>query len=232
MKPEIASCYMDGYNAGVIKALGKRLDEVWYSTRSSESSKSYAEICSFHSGADTERDKEQDDDSVDDFVELEKDRPSGDEIDVGSSFEHSAENVNDDMSTRSDQLGMETGDTEKNFSETNAHSAFTKLIISTQPSLLGETLDKWVKEGNQVTQEEVSSTLRHLIFRKLFINALQVCNANALTVQFISLAAFFFSVRLTKAGPSNWFFLLALFDPSTSQVHLLRSNHHLLTNQA
>ncbi|XP_012833129.1 PREDICTED: pentatricopeptide repeat-containing protein At1g80270, mitochondrial-like [Erythranthe guttata] len=115
---------------------------------------------------------EQDDDLEDAFFELEA--PLGAVRKAAS-----ADDVDDSMS-ESDLYEGESvtteGDAEKkSFPKTNPHSAFTKAVLGAPIVSVVKVLDQWVKEGNELTKPEVSSTMVNLRKRRMFVKALKVC---------------------------------------------------------
>ncbi|KAL0316753.1 UNVERIFIED_CONTAM: Pentatricopeptide repeat-containing protein, mitochondrial [Sesamum radiatum] len=183
MKSEIARSRLENYNAGVVEPQGKLLDESLYLTRfyntSSSYSKSYAGARTFSSQADAKSSREGDDDLEDAFSELEtpldavKGAASGDEIDDESDLSE-GEGVADDMQNELEMVGTDTDVGEKRSPKGKAISALTKAILAAPLSSVNKALDKWVEEGNEVTQTEVSLTMLHLRKRRIFVKALQL----------------------------------------------------------
>ncbi|KAL7105976.1 hypothetical protein ACP275_07G082000 [Erythranthe tilingii] len=90
----------------------------------------------------------------------------------------SADDVDDSMS-ESDLYEGESvtteGDAEKkSFPKTNPHSAFTKAVLGAPIVSVVKVLDQWVKEGNELTKPEVSSTMVNLRKRRMFVKALKM----------------------------------------------------------
>ncbi|XP_011079070.1 pentatricopeptide repeat-containing protein At1g80270, mitochondrial [Sesamum indicum] len=183
MKSEIARSCLENHNAGVVEPQGKLLDESLYLTRfyntSSSYSKSYAGARTFSSQADAKSSREGDDDLEDAFSELEtpldavQGAASGDEIDDESDLSE-GEGVADDMQNELGKVGTDTDVGEKRSPKGKAISALTKAILAAPLSSVSKALDKWVEEGNEVTQTEVSLTMLHLRKRRMFVKALQL----------------------------------------------------------
>ncbi|PIN07072.1 hypothetical protein CDL12_20365 [Handroanthus impetiginosus] len=185
VKGEIARCYSENYNAGIVEPQGKLLDELVYSARfynTSSSSRPHTEVRTFSSHAGAKSSGEQDDDLEDAFSEIEtpinvvKAAASGDEIDDESTSESElseGEGVADDMQNELETLGNETNVGEQRL-RTGATSAMTTAILSAPALPVSKVLDKWVEEGNEVTQAEVSLAMLSLRKRRLFVKALQL----------------------------------------------------------
>ncbi|EYU29601.1 hypothetical protein MIMGU_mgv1a024193mg, partial [Erythranthe guttata] len=113
---------------------------------------------------------EQDDDLEDAFSELEA--PLGAVRKAAS-----ADDVDDSMSESDLYEGKSVtteGDAEKkSFPKTNPHSAFTKAVLGAPIVSVVKVLDQWVKEGNELTKPEVSSTMVNLRKRRMFVKALK-----------------------------------------------------------
>ncbi|KAL0428464.1 UNVERIFIED_CONTAM: Pentatricopeptide repeat-containing protein, mitochondrial [Sesamum latifolium] len=183
MKSEIARSPLENYSAGVVEPQGKLLDESLYLTRfnntSSSYSKSYAGARTFSSQADAKSSREGDDYLEDAFSELEtpldavQGAASGDEIDDESDLSE-GEGGADDKQNELEVVGTEIDVGEKRSPKGKGISALTKAILAAPLSSVNKALDKWVEEGNEVTQTEVSLTMLHLRKRRMFVKALQL----------------------------------------------------------
>lgn len=186
MKSELSSCYLENYNAGIIESQGKVLDALVYSRRfynTSSSSKSYMEVRTFSSQAGAKSSGEQDDALEDAFAEIDtphdvaQEAASGDEIDDVSMSESEfceSESVAGDIQNELETLGTETDVAEKKSPKPRFPSAMTKAVLDAPALPVSEVLDKWVEAGNEVTQTEVSLTMRYFRNRRMFVKALQV----------------------------------------------------------
>ncbi|KAL8489314.1 hypothetical protein ACS0TY_025284 [Phlomoides rotata] len=161
-KTEITNCCLDTYSAGVNESPERIFDGLLSCTRSYITSSSFlkshreARAFSFQAGANSNG--EDDDNFEDGFSELEtpqeiaQEATSGDEID--------------------DENETDAGD--KKTSVKVAFSAIT-YAIRTAPDLpVSTVMDKWVEEGNEVTQDGVSSAMHYLRKRRLRVRALQL----------------------------------------------------------
>ncbi|KZV27354.1 pentatricopeptide repeat-containing protein mitochondrial-like [Dorcoceras hygrometricum] len=135
------------------------------------------DIRSFASHAGCTSSGENGDDLEDGFSELEdptdaiQEASSGDEsIDELISEEDAAATLMDNAFL---ELGTEVG-VEKKSSKARATSPMTEAILAAQPLDIYKVLDKWVKEGNEVTRKEVTLAFLHLRKRKLFLKALKL----------------------------------------------------------
>ncbi|XP_073034093.1 pentatricopeptide repeat-containing protein At1g80270, mitochondrial-like [Primulina eburnea] len=143
--------------------------------------KSYTEMRTFSSQTGPKCSREDDDDLEDGFSDLEtphvlvQETVSGDENSDGptSELELSEEVDADDLQKELEVLRSETVVGETKSTKKRATSAMTRVILST-PSSISEILDKWVKEGNKVTQADVSLCMIELRKRRLFVRALQL----------------------------------------------------------
>ncbi|KAK4432056.1 Pentatricopeptide repeat-containing protein, mitochondrial [Sesamum alatum] len=181
MKSEVTRS--ENYNAGVVEPQGKLLAESLYLTRfyntSSSYSKSNAGVRTFSSQADAKSSREGDDNLEDAFSELEtpldavRGAASGDEIDDESDLSE-GEGVADDLQNELETVGTDTDVGEKRSPKARAISALTKAVLAAPPSSVSKALDKWVEEGNEVTQTEVSLTMVHLRKRRMYVKALQL----------------------------------------------------------
>ncbi|KAI3444323.1 hypothetical protein Pfo_000988 [Paulownia fortunei] len=187
-KSEIARCCLENHNAGIFEAQGKIFDGLLSSTRfyntSSSSLKSHREVCTFSSQAGAKSSGEDDDGLEDGFSELEtpldvaQEATSGDENDdddlISRSELSEEEGIVDDIQNELEAFGTETAVGEKNSPRTRASSRMTKAILAAPASSVRTVLDKWVEEGNEVTQTEVSITMLHLRKRRIFGKALEL----------------------------------------------------------
>ncbi|KAG8372135.1 hypothetical protein BUALT_Bualt12G0034900 [Buddleja alternifolia] len=175
-KSEIArSCLVEPQN--------EHFDELLSSTRfyntSSSSSKSYREVRTFSSQPDAKSSGEKDDDLEDGFSELETphnathESTSGDESDDGSDLSEE-EGVADDAQSELEVLDTETDVEATKSLKTRATSAMTKAILAAPASSVNTVLDKWVEEGKEVTQIDLTLTMLQLRKRRMFLKALQL----------------------------------------------------------
>ncbi|KAK4404757.1 Pentatricopeptide repeat-containing protein, mitochondrial [Sesamum angolense] len=185
-KSEIAGWCLENYNAGVTKPQGKLCDRLLSSTgfhnTKSSCSKSQSEVRTFSSQAGAGNSGQEDDELEDGFSDLEKpshvaqESTSGDESEsdddlISRSELSGEEDVAEDIQNELEALGTETDVEVKKSPET---SAMAKAILDAPASLVSTVLDKWVEEGNEVTQNEVSLTMFQLRIRRFFIKALQL----------------------------------------------------------
>ncbi|KAK6149050.1 hypothetical protein DH2020_016575 [Rehmannia glutinosa] len=185
-KSDVAKCCLENYNAGVIEPQEKIYDGLLPSTRffntSSSFPKSHREVCTFSSQAGAKSNGEDNDDLEDGFSELEtplgvaEETTSGDENDddLSRSELSEEEGVADDIQNELEAFGAETAVGEKNSPRTRASSAMTKAILAAPASSVSTVLDKWVEEGNEVTQTEATLTMLHLRKRRMFGKALEL----------------------------------------------------------
>ncbi|KAL8037034.1 hypothetical protein ABFS82_11G014100 [Erythranthe guttata] len=175
VKSDTAICYSENYNTEIVESHRNLLDASVYSTRSfnasPSSSNSYMNVRTLFSKAGAKSRVERDDDLEDAFSELEA--PLGA---VGKAA--SADDI-DDLMSESDLYEGESvtteGDAEKkSFPKTNPHSAFTKAVLGAPIVSVVKVLDQWVKEGNELTKPEVSSTMVNLRKRRMFVKALKM----------------------------------------------------------
>lgn len=174
---------MQNCTAGIIEPQEKLIGGLLSSTRfynsSSSSSKFHREVRTFSSQAGAKSSGEDNDDLEDGFSELEtpldkaQGSTSGDESDDSKS-DISEEDVDDDLQNELETFDTETAVREKKSRRTRASSAMTKVILASPASSVSTVLNKWVEEGNEVTQTEVSLTMLHLRKRRMFVKALQV----------------------------------------------------------
>ncbi|KAK4412840.1 Pentatricopeptide repeat-containing protein, mitochondrial [Sesamum alatum] len=188
-KSEIARWCLENYNAGITKPQEQLCDGLLSSTRFNKSksscSKSQREVRTFSSQAGASNSGQEDDDLEDGFSELGKpsyvaqEATSGDESEseseddlISRSELSEEEDVAEDVQNELEVLGTETDVEEKKSPKTI--SAMTKAILDAPTSSVSTVMDKWVEEGNEVTQNEVSLTTFQLRIRRLFIKALQL----------------------------------------------------------
>ncbi|XP_073278279.1 pentatricopeptide repeat-containing protein At1g80270, mitochondrial-like [Primulina huaijiensis] len=174
----LENCY-----SGFAEPQEKLLDGFLSTARfyNTSTSKSYTEIRTFSSQTGPKCSGEDDDDLEDGFSDLEtphvlvQETVSGDENSDGptSESELSEEVDTDDMQKELEVLRTETGVGEAKSTKKRATSAMTRVILAT-PSWVSEIMDKWVKEGNKVTQADVSLCMIELRKRRLFVKALQL----------------------------------------------------------
>ncbi|EYU18619.1 hypothetical protein ABFS82_10G153300 [Erythranthe guttata] len=179
-KSEIERCYFENCNAGIIEPQVTSIGGLLSSTRSyntsSSSLKSRGAVLSFSSQAGADSSEEDKDDLEDGFSELEspldtarKGSESDDDLSSKSDLSEE-ESILDDIQ---DVLETKIGGG-KSSARTRADSEMTKAILAAPASSVNTVLNKWVKEGNEVTQLEVSLTMLHLRRRRMFVKALQL----------------------------------------------------------
>lgn len=186
-KTEIARFCSETYNAGIIERQEKIFDGllscIRFCSTLSSFPKSHSGVCTFSSQAGAKSSGVDDDDLEDGFSELETPRDtaqeatSGDENDddLSSRSELSEEEgIADDVLNQLEAFDTKTAAGEKKSARTRVSSAMTKAILAAPASPVSKVLDKWVEEGNEVTQEEVSLTMLHLRKRRMFVKAFQV----------------------------------------------------------
>ncbi|KZV22470.1 pentatricopeptide repeat-containing protein mitochondrial-like [Dorcoceras hygrometricum] len=145
-------------------------------------SKLYKEIRTVSSQAGPKSSGEDDDDLEDGFSDLEtpndlvQETVSGDENSDGptSDSELSEEVDADDMQRELEVLGTETDVGERKSTKKRATSVMTSVFLAAPSSPVSEIMDKWVEEGNSVTQADVSICMIELRKRRLFARALQL----------------------------------------------------------
>ncbi|KAL0404806.1 UNVERIFIED_CONTAM: Pentatricopeptide repeat-containing protein, mitochondrial [Sesamum radiatum] len=183
---EIAGWCLENYDAGITKPQGKLCDGLlsstgFYNTKSS-CSKSQSEVRTFSSQAGAGNSGQEDDDLEDGFSDLEKpsyvaqestsgDESEGDDDLISRSELSEEEDVAEDTQNELEGLGTGTDVEEK---KTPKISAMTKAILNAPASSVSMVLHKWVEEGNEVTQDEVSLTMFQLRIRRNFTKALQL----------------------------------------------------------
>ncbi|PIN21503.1 hypothetical protein CDL12_05807 [Handroanthus impetiginosus] len=185
-KSEIERFCLD-YNSGFNDPQEKLFDGLLSSTRfyntSSSSLKLHREVRTFSSSLGAKSSGGEDDDLEDGFSELEtppsapQEANDGDEIgdDLISKSDLSeddsvADNINDELEV----FGSESDAGEKKSTKSGGTSAMTEAILAAPALSVSTVMDKWVQEGNEVTEEAVILTILQLRKRRLFIKALQL----------------------------------------------------------
>ncbi|KAH6818697.1 PENTATRICOPEPTIDE REPEAT 596 [Perilla frutescens var. frutescens] len=182
-KTESANCCSGTYNAAIIEPQETIFNGLLSCTRfyskSSGFSKSHREVRTFSSQVGA---KSNGEDLEDGFSELETPHDtveaaaSGDENDdnLSSGSELSEEEgIADDVPNELETLGSET-EGKKQLSTVKASSEMCKAILASLSLPVSKVLEKWVEEGNEVTETEVSLTMDILRKRRLFVKALQL----------------------------------------------------------
>lgn len=170
------SCQED-YNAELLEPQIKLLDGPPYSTRFYKtSSKSYGDVRTFSSHAGAKSTGKEDDGLEDGFSELEDEND-----DLTSASESDVEGATDG--------GLDAIDTvngaAKKSSRISAISSLTKAVLGAGPDQsVVEALEKWLEDGNEVTEAEVALTLLQLRRRHLYHKALQLLEKVASNKQF------------------------------------------------
>ncbi|XP_073154396.1 pentatricopeptide repeat-containing protein At1g80270, mitochondrial-like [Henckelia pumila] len=180
---EISTRHLENCYAGFTEPREKLLDGFLSTARfyNTSTSKSFTEIRTFSSQAGPNSSREDDDDLEDGFSDLEtphglvQETVSGNENGDGSISESElSEEVDaDDMQKELEVLGDETGVGERKSTKRRATSAMTRVILAASSSI-SYILDKWIEEGNKVTQADVSICMLELRKRRLFVRALQL----------------------------------------------------------
>lgn len=182
-KTELAKCCSETYNAALIEPQETLYNELLSCTRfyskSSGFSKSNREVRTFSSQVGA---KSNGEDLEDGFSELETPHEtveaaaSGDEMDddLSSGSELSEEEgIADDVLNELETHGSKT-DGKKQFSTGKAISAMSRAILASPAVPVSKVMEKWVEEGNEVTETEVNVTMVILRKRRLFVKALQL----------------------------------------------------------
>ncbi|KAG8367825.1 hypothetical protein BUALT_Bualt16G0112900 [Buddleja alternifolia] len=183
LKADIARCYLENHNVGIIEPRGIVFDELVSSTRfynsSSSSSKPSMAMRTFSSQAGAKNTGEEDDDLEDAFSELEtphdvvQQDSSVDEKD-DESISESELSENDNAENELETLDTDADVVEERSPKTRATSSMTKAILAAPALPVSKVLDKWVDEGNEVTRTDVSLTMLHLRRGRRYVKALQV----------------------------------------------------------
>lgn len=182
VQSEILTCYLENYHAGLIAPQEKVFDRL-LSTSSCYnpayvSLKSCTEACSFSSKASRKSHVEDDDYKLDDgFSDLEmpcglvQESASGDENnDVFSE----GDGVTDDKENELEASIIEADVGNKRSPKTKSTSTLTKAILAAHAMPMKEVCEKWVEEGNEVSQTEISLAMLELRKRRMFLRALQL----------------------------------------------------------
>ncbi|KZV32292.1 hypothetical protein F511_19138 [Dorcoceras hygrometricum] len=177
VQSEILTLYLGHYRARLVEPQEKVFDRLLSTTRFYDTSlclKSYTEVHPFSSQASREED---DNDKLEErFSDLEK--PCG--LVQESTFgEDSVEFFEGDGTTDDKENELEASITEadtgkRRYPETKATSTLIRGILDGRAISMKEICEKWVEEGNEVTQTEVSLTMLELRKRRLFLKALQL----------------------------------------------------------
>ncbi|KAL6532867.1 hypothetical protein OROGR_013827 [Orobanche gracilis] len=184
-KSAIEKLYLENCNAGFVKFRKGPLLTVLNLARSCNtsfnSSNSYVKARAFCSEAGA-KSKYQDDDLEDALIELKSPHDtvcktySVDEIDDESVSE--SELSEGDITVDDIPNELATVDTEIGAEEIKSRnvpiSKMTKAILADPTLPVNKVVEKWVEEGNEVTQTEISLTMFHLQKRRMFFKALQL----------------------------------------------------------
>lgn len=179
VESEIASCYLENYNAEfsqsqVITSLHNKCS----------SSKSFLVVQSFSSVASAKSSGDHNDVLGDALSRLEiqqdtvQEAASAGEMDDESISESELSvgvGVADDMHNELHMLDSVSDVGEEKSSITEPPSGLIKALLSAPSERVSRILDGWVEVGNEVTQTEVSFILLVLYRRRMFDKALQVC---------------------------------------------------------
>lgn len=179
MESEIASCYLENYNAEfsqsqVITSLHNRCS----------SSKSFLAVQSFSSLASAKSSGDHNGVLGDALTRLEirqdtvQEAASAGEMDEESISESDLSvgvGVADDMQNELHMLDTVSDVGEERSSITEAPWGLINGLLSAPLQRVSRILDGWVEVGNEVTRTEVSSILLELYRRRMFDKALQVC---------------------------------------------------------
>ncbi|KAL8037037.1 hypothetical protein ABFX02_11G014000 [Erythranthe guttata] len=179
-KPEIARCYLENCNSGIVDSHKDLSNTFVHSTRAyntSSYSNPYMEARTFSSEAGAKSSEEQTDDVADAFTELDtpltavRETASADEADESMSEAELSEG--ESIENELDTLETKTDAGERR-SKTRATSAMFKAILASNNLPVGKVLDKWVEAGNEVTRTEASMAMFDLRKRRMFVRALQL----------------------------------------------------------
>ncbi|KAK4481763.1 hypothetical protein RD792_012674 [Penstemon davidsonii] len=175
-KSEVARCYLENHSSGYVeteeKSFGGLLSSTRFLNTFSTVSKSCGGVRTFSSQVGA-KDSGEEDDDLDGFSELETPHDAVQE--ATSSDESDDELLSEgDIAVDDMQNDTETDVGKKRYTEPKAISEMTKAILATPALAVSKVLDKWVEEGNEVTQTEVSITMLHLRKRRMYIKALQL----------------------------------------------------------
>ncbi|KAL6540689.1 hypothetical protein OROMI_024572 [Orobanche minor] len=184
-KSAIEKRYLENPNAGIVKFRKGPLLTVLNLAKSYNtlfnSSNSYVKARAFCSEAGT-KSKYQDDDLEDAFIELES--PHDTVCQTSSVDESDDESVSEselaegDITVDDIPNELATIDTETDAGEKKSRkipiSKMTKAILAAPTLPLNKVVEKWVEEGNEVTQTEIALTMFHLRRRRMFFKALQL----------------------------------------------------------
>lgn len=153
---------METYNAGVIESPEGTFDGLLSCTRSYITSasflKSRREARAFSSQAGANSNGKDDDDLDGGFSELETPQDIFQEATSGDETDDEYETAGEDKNEPADV----------------PFSAIIAAMRVAPESPVSMVMDKWVEEGNEVTQAEVSSAMHYLRKRRLRTKALQV----------------------------------------------------------
>ncbi|KAL3841160.1 hypothetical protein ACJIZ3_025751 [Penstemon smallii] len=175
-KSDIARCYLENHSSGYVeteeKSFGGLLSSTRFLNTFSTVSKPCGGVRTFSSQVGA-KDSGEEDDDLDGFSELET--PHDAVQDATSSDESDDELLSEgDIAVDDMQNDTESDVGKKRYTEPKAISEMTKPILATPALAVSKVLDKWVEEGNEVTQTEVSITMLHLRKRRMYIKALQL----------------------------------------------------------
>ncbi|XP_075493319.1 pentatricopeptide repeat-containing protein At1g80270, mitochondrial-like [Primulina tabacum] len=182
VQSKILTCCLENYHAGLIGPQENLFDEVLSTTRfyytSSVSLKSCTEVHPFSSQAGPNSHVEDDDDKLEDgFSDLEtpcglvQESTSGDE---NSDMLFEGDGFTDDEENELEASITEADAGKKRSPETKPTSTLTNTILAALAVSMKEVCEKWVEEGNEITQTEVSLTMLELRKRRMFLKALQL----------------------------------------------------------
>lgn len=172
MKSEVTCYYLENNNAGIFESQGEGLDALVCSRKfhkESSFSKLFMEIRTFSSHAGAKHSVGQDD--------MVQKAASVDQVDdnMTSDSELSEDESVNGIQNELDSLDTETDVGKKDSFRTAGPSAMTKAILAVPMSPVSKVLEQWVQEGNEVTVDEVSTTMLYLRQRRMYYKALQVC---------------------------------------------------------
>ncbi|KAB5519310.1 hypothetical protein DKX38_023629 [Salix brachista] len=173
-KSEIVFSYVEG-KATVVESPQPVSERPRFYHSTNIGSKFYLEKRGFASQAGAEG-SESDDDLEDEFSELET-PPSANESVVNVDQLISDDDINDIGEPSQNALELsdnETDPAEKKLPRKKAPSELFKAIISAPGVSVHSVLDKWVAEGKDLDQFEISNAMFHLRKRRLFGRALQL----------------------------------------------------------
>ncbi|XP_019163006.1 PREDICTED: pentatricopeptide repeat-containing protein At1g80270, mitochondrial-like [Ipomoea nil] len=119
----------------------------------------------------------EDDDELDGFSELESPMTSGSieegNLNNGDELVSEPELFDDDAEGPQRELGSDT-ESPTSQMKANASSEILEVVLAASPLSVTSVLDKWVEEGKEVTQSDITTAMRGLRKRRLYVKALKL----------------------------------------------------------